>query len=60
MLPQRYSPKELEAEIFRFWKENKIYEKVKSRGGKKFYFVDGPPYTTGRIHLGTAWNKIIK
>ena len=22
--------------------------------------MDGPPYTTGRIHLGTAWNKIIK
>lgn len=60
MLPQRYSPKELEAEIFSFWKENKIYEKLKSRKGKKFYFVDGPPYTTGRIHLGTAWNKIIK
>ena len=29
-------------------------------GGKKFFFVDGPPYTTGRIHLGTAWNKVIK
>jgi len=22
--------------------------------------VDGPPYTTGKIHLGTAWNKILK
>jgi len=29
-------------------------------GGKRFFFVDGPPYTTGRIHLGTAWNKVIK
>ena len=28
--------------------------------GKAFFFVDGPPYTTGQIHLGTAWNKIIK
>jgi isoleucyl-tRNA synthetase len=60
MLPQRYSPKEIEAEIFKFWKDNKIYEKLKRREGKKFYFLDGPPYTTGRIHLGTAWNKIIK
>ncbi|MEM2176469.1 MAG: isoleucine--tRNA ligase [Archaeoglobaceae archaeon] len=60
MLPQRYIPHEIEAEIFALWKEKKIYEKIKKRKGKKFYFVDGPPYTTGRIHLGTAWNKIIK
>lgn len=60
MLPQRYSPREIEAEIFKFWEEKRIYEKLKKREGKKFYFLDGPPYTTGRIHLGTAWNKIIK
>ena len=28
--------------------------------GKPFYFIDGPPYTSGHIHLGTAWNKILK
>lgn len=28
--------------------------------GKKFYFLDGPPYATGSIHVGTAWNKILK
>ncbi len=33
---------------------------IEEIGGKKFFFVDGPPYTTGRIHLGTAWNKVIK
>lgn len=60
MLPPVYSPKEIEDHVFRFWKERKIYEKLKERKGRKFYFVDGPPYTTGRIHLGTAWNKVIK
>ncbi len=30
------------------------------KGGKPFFFMDGPPYATGRIHLGTAWNKILK
>ena len=60
MIPSRYSPKDIEAEIFRFWEEHEIYKKVKAKGGKKFYFVDGPPYTTGRIHLGTAWNKVLK
>lgn len=28
--------------------------------GYNIYFVDGPPYTTGAIHLGTAMNKTIK
>ncbi|MET1124860.1 MAG: isoleucine--tRNA ligase [Archaeoglobaceae archaeon] len=60
MIPPTYSPHRIEADVFKFWQEKRIYEKVKARKGKKFYFVDGPPYTTGRIHLGTAWNKVIK
>src|SRR2546422_1358709 len=28
--------------------------------GKDFYFVDGPPYTSGTIHMGQALNKTIK
>ncbi|RLE43005.1 isoleucine--tRNA ligase, partial [Candidatus Woesearchaeota archaeon] len=27
---------------------------------KSFYFLDGPPYTSGHVHLGTAWNKSLK
>ena len=51
-----------ERKILAFWKEKKIYEraKEKNRKGKKFYFMDGPPYATGSIHLGTALNKILK
>ncbi|MCS7130037.1 MAG: isoleucine--tRNA ligase [Archaeoglobaceae archaeon] len=60
MLPPLYSPKEIEDHVFKLWKELGIYEKLKERKGKNFYFLDGPPYTTGRIHLGTAWNKVIK
>ena len=52
----------LEAEILQFWKKAKIYEKIKQEnsGGQQFYFCDGPPYATGQIHPGTAWNKSIK
>lgn len=52
----------LEEELQKKWREEKLYEKSeKKRGrGKKFYFLDGPPYASGAIHLGTAWNKIIK
>ncbi len=54
--------KEAEKVAENFWKKKNIYEKVKSwrKDCKKFYFCDGPPYTSGSIHLGTAWNKILK
>lgn len=55
-----YSPRDVENVIRKFWEDNRIYEKARDRGEKPFFFVDGPPYTTGRIHLGTAWNKVIK
>ncbi|MFN6992396.1 MAG: class I tRNA ligase family protein, partial [Fervidobacterium sp.] len=53
---------DIEKDIQKFWKDNNIPEKVrnKNKGKKKFYFLDGPPYATGYIHIGTAWNKILK
>ena len=57
-----YDFKTIENQIFDFWKNKKIIEKIRKRNkkGKKFYFLDGPPYTSGRIHLGTAWNQVLK
>ncbi|MEK6910210.1 MAG: isoleucine--tRNA ligase [Nanoarchaeota archaeon] len=51
-----------EALIRAFWEKNRVYEKCKKMNakGKKFYFMDGPPYATGSIHMGTALNKILK
>jgi len=53
---------ELEREIQERWEEENLLEKVreKNRDGPVFYFLDGPPYASGSIHLGTAWNKVIK
>ncbi|HEX7627399.1 MAG TPA: isoleucine--tRNA ligase [Candidatus Methanoperedens sp.] len=58
----QYDAKSLEQKIHNLWDEIDAYSRVREQraNGKKFFFVDGPPYTTGRIHLGTAWNKIIK
>ncbi len=58
----QYNAKNMETRIHQFWEENYAYRKVREHrnGEKRFFFVDGPPYTTGHIHLGTAWNKIIK
>lgn len=57
-----YDFKTTEKEILQFWEKKKIYEKCKeaNKNGETFYFCDGPPYATGQIHPGTAWNKIIK
>ncbi len=59
---ENYSPVQLEKDMRAFWEKNRIYEKTKKarESGKPYYFVDGPPYTTGSIHVGTAWNKILK
>ncbi len=57
-----YDEKIIEPKILEFWSRNQIYAKVreKTKGRENFYFLDGPPYTSGVIHLGTAWNKTIK
>lgn len=57
-----FNHNEIENEILTFYEREKIYEKIltRSKGKKTFYFCDGPPYATGHIHPGTAWNKIIK
>jgi len=54
--------KEIEKKILDFWKKNKIYEKSvkKNKKGKLFYFLQGPPYTSGRLHIGHAWNNSMK
>jgi isoleucyl-tRNA synthetase len=44
------------------WAEEDLYGKIRqSREGKPTWILhDGPPYANGRIHLGTAFNKIVK
>ena len=55
-LPQS-EPKRLEK-----WESEHIYEKVleKNKDGKPFVLHDGPPYANGPIHIGHAFNKVLK
>lgn len=57
-----YNPKETEEAIANHWKNHATYEKAKdkNKGNRQFYFLDGPPYTSGKVHIGTAWNKALK
>lgn len=53
---------ELEEKILTFWKENKIFEKSvdKDYGGKKWTFLDGPPFVTGMPHYGSLLSSLPK
>src|ERR1039457_2027495 len=44
------------------WEEEKLDHQIRaSRAGRPLYVLhDGPPYANGRIHMGTAFNKILK
>jgi isoleucyl-tRNA synthetase len=51
-----------ELEILAHWEEMSVYRKTGEvrAGRKKFVLHDGPPYANGHIHIGTAFNKILK
>jgi isoleucyl-tRNA synthetase len=55
-LPQN-EPKMLER-----WEQMGIYERIRQarQSQPKYILHDGPPYTSGPIHLGTALNKCLK
>ena len=50
-------PKRLQA-----WEDGQLYWRVleKNRDGEPFILHDGPPYANGPIHIGHAFNKILK
>ena len=55
-LPQN-EPKMLER-----WGQMGIYERIREarKGAPRYILHDGPPYTSGPIHMGTAMNKCLK
>jgi len=51
-----------EPQMLEYWKGMKLYERMQEhRAGKPtFVLHDGPPFSNGNIHMGTALNKILK
>lgn len=45
-----------------WWNDIDIYHKVleKNKDGQPFVLHDGPPYANGPIHIGHAFNKVLK
>jgi isoleucyl-tRNA synthetase len=44
------------------WQQQHIYDQIREarKGSSPYVLHDGPPYTSGPIHLGTALNKCLK
>ena len=48
--------------VLKRWEKENLYEKLQQAAADRPLFVlhDGPPYANGNIHLGTAFNKVLK
>jgi isoleucyl-tRNA synthetase len=51
-----------EPRMLAHWKESRLYQRIReARAGRPLYVLhDGPPYANGNIHLGHAFNKVLK
>jgi isoleucyl-tRNA synthetase len=51
-----------EPEYLERWDTSALYHKLQKAAADKPLFIlhDGPPYANGNIHLGTAFNKVLK
>ncbi len=51
-----------EPEMLKKWDDMNLYQLIRetSKGRKRYMLHDGPPYANGNIHMGTAFNKILK
>ena len=49
-------------QILERWENEKLYVTtyLHNKGKQQFILYDGPPYANGNIHLGHAYNKILK
>ncbi|HPE95821.1 MAG TPA: class I tRNA ligase family protein, partial [Bacillota bacterium] len=60
--PMRANLPQREPEIRKYWDENDLYGRLltHNEGKESFVLHDGPPFSNGNIHMGTAMNKILK
>ncbi len=60
--PMKANLQTAEPQALARWGEMRLYDRIREsrRGRPKFVLHDGPPYANGKIHIGTAMNKILK
>ncbi|MGB8580285.1 MAG: isoleucine--tRNA ligase [Candidatus Sulfotelmatobacter sp.] len=60
--PMKANLPQNEPKMLARWEEARIYERIREarKGAPTYVLHDGPPYTSGPIHMGTALNKCLK
>ncbi len=60
--PMKANLPQTEPKLVERWEKEDLYQQIRAaRAGRPTWVLhDGPPYANGRIHLGTAFNKILK
>ena len=60
--PMRANLPEREPGMLKYWDDIDLYHKMLDarEGCELFVLHDGPPFSNGNIHMGTAMNKILK
>jgi isoleucyl-tRNA synthetase len=60
--PIRPKSSEADPAMIQRWQEENLYTKtfVQNEESEKYILHDGPPYANGHIHIGHAYNKILK
>jgi isoleucyl-tRNA synthetase len=60
--PMRANAVEREPVRLSHWEDQDVYQKMqeKNAGKEDFILHDGPPFTNGDVHVGTALNKTLK
>lgn len=60
--PMRAGLPKREPGMLQEFEDKRIYERLmkKNQGKPKFILHDGPPYANGDVHIGHAFNKVIK
>jgi len=60
--PMKANLPQTEPQVIARWEAIDLYARIRAKraGAPKYVLHDGPPYANGRIHLGTALNKVLK
>jgi isoleucyl-tRNA synthetase len=60
--PQKYSPREVEGKIQKFWLEGDIFKKSieQKKNCKPYIFLEGPPTANGMPHPGHVLTRVMK
>ncbi|WP_458862358.1 isoleucine--tRNA ligase [Acidaminobacterium chupaoyuni] len=60
--PMRAGLPKREPEFLKSWNEADLYHQLleKNSGKPQYVLHDGPPFSNGYIHMGTAMNKVLK